>query len=124
MSNSGEITTSINQRGSAVGAAPVWLTPKLTITGEGIGGGNVTNRTHIKLGRVFKQDPEPWITFPDYTGRGVDYTTVFHDSSAKGGPSYPSFLPVRLLVNLGGGGTRTKGDGVYYCDMRGSGSGK
>jgi hypothetical protein len=72
-----------------------------------------------------------WLTYPNYFGVGDDYTALF---TGNGG-SYPlpsgetslngENLAVMLYFNSGiGGGTRQKGDGDRYCDMRGIGAGK
>jgi hypothetical protein len=64
-----------------------------------------------------------WITYPNYDGVGDDYTVL----STGNGSAFPlpEDLVVKLWFNTGpGGGTRQKGDGDRYCDMRGTGSGK
>jgi hypothetical protein len=72
-----------------------------------------------------------WVTYPDYFGVGDDYIALF---TGNGFP-YPlpsgetslndAALTVKLYQNGGkGGGTRQRGDGDRYCDMRGTGAGK
>jgi hypothetical protein len=84
----------------------------------------VTDRSQVKLGRVTNKTFTVDTNFPKYFAQGADYTSVFSVVSAEKGTGDPIFFPVHLLGNSGYGGARTKGDGVHYCDMRGSGTGK
>lgn len=103
--------------------SPVWLPTLLTHTGTGVGGSPVTDRSQVKLGKVTNKTFTADTNYPLYDAQGLDYTTVHSVTSAQGGSAEATFFPVRLLGNSGYGGARTKGDGVQYCDMRGSGSG-
>lgn len=76
----------------------------------------MTDRSHVQFGNVINKTFTEDTNFPKYDAQGADYMTVF----AAGDDSS---LEVHLLGNSGFGGSRTKGDGVRYCDMRGSGTG-
>lgn len=78
----------------------------------------------MKLGRVTNKTFTIDTDFPKYDAQGADYTTVYNTGPASSANDDTIFFPVRLLGNSGYGGARTKGDGVHYCDMRGSGTGK
>ncbi|KAH8688824.1 SGNH hydrolase-type esterase domain-containing protein [Talaromyces proteolyticus] len=115
VSNTGQIYTSINQRGSDLSYHPVWLPTLLTHQGTGQGGPNVTDRSHVLLGNVINKTFTADTNFPKYDAQGVDYTTIFESEDKLS-------LHAHVLGNSGIGGARTKGDGVHYCDMRGSGT--
>ncbi|KAK8047725.1 hypothetical protein PG996_015789 [Apiospora saccharicola] len=89
----GQVESWINQRGSGVGIVPDWASAGQTHAGVGRG-------SEIRLGRVYG------------SGR-LDYIWM-KPAGDK--------IEVTVYQNLGEGGTRRKGDGVFYCDMTGSGS--
>lgn len=76
----------------------------------------MTDRSHVLLGNVISKNFTADTDFPKYDAQGVDYTTVFENTETHS-------LHAHVLGNAGFGGARTKGDGVQYCDMRGSGTG-
>lgn len=76
----------------------------------------MTDRSHVLLGHVINKTFTADTNFPKYDAQGVDYTTIFDSEDTLS-------LHAHLLGNSGFGGARTKGDGVHYCDMRGSGTG-
>jgi hypothetical protein len=57
-------------------------------------------RKNIKFGRIYG------------SGR-LDYIYIKNE---------PDWFDIRVWENKGAGGTKRKGDGVFYCDMRGTGS--
>ncbi|KAK8001952.1 hypothetical protein PG991_014174 [Apiospora marii] len=90
----GQIESWINQRGWGAGIVPDWASAGQTHGGVGRG-------SEIRLGRVYG------------SGR-LDYIWM----KPAGGDK----IEVTVYQNLGEGGTRRKADGVFYCDMTGSGS--
>jgi hypothetical protein len=84
----------------------------------------VTKYYQVLFGNVAGH--KEWITYPDYAGVGDDYTALFTPFySLLAGETSTEDLVVKLWFNSGaGGGTRQKGDGDRYCDMRGTGSGE
>jgi hypothetical protein len=87
----------------------------------------VSHYYQVAFGNV--KGHKEWITYPDYDGVGDDYTVLFTGNVAPyplpTGETSAENLVVKLWFNTGaGGGTRQKGDGDRYCDMRGTGSGK
>lgn len=127
VSDKGAVTTWTNLRGETRNSlAPLWKYAGVTHNGEGVG---VTNFHQVKFGNFAGH--KEWITYPDYFGVGADYTALF--TGTGGSSPLPSGetslnnanLAVKLYLNGGiGGGTRQRGDGDRYCDMRGTGSGK
>jgi hypothetical protein len=111
----------INQRGWDQGYAPYWVSAGVTHSGGGTG---VTDRSQVVFGKVMNH--QEYVTFPNYDAVGADYTTAFNSTSAPGpSPFFYYSINVNLWVNGGaGGGSRQKGDGDRYCDMKGIGSGK
>ncbi|KAH8891447.1 hypothetical protein GQ53DRAFT_865088 [Thozetella sp. PMI_491] len=95
ISDTGSIETYINQRGWGYGIVPNWIYPGITHVGMDTPGAG----SRIKLGRLYG------------TGR-LDY--VYMKANGKN-------IDMHVWKNQGSGGTRVKGDGVYYCDMTGSG---
>ncbi|KAK8041302.1 esterase [Apiospora phragmitis] len=89
----GQIESWINQRGWGNGIVPDWVSAGQTHGGVGRG-------SEIQVGRVYG------------SGR-LDYVWM-KPAGDK--------IEVTVYQNLGEGGTRRKGDGVFYCDMTGSGS--
>lgn len=127
VSEAGVVITWTNLRGETINSlAPFWKYAGITHTGDGVG---VTRNFQVSFGNVAGH--KEWITYPDYFGVGDDYTALF---TGNGGnfplPSGEASLnnenlAVKLYFNTGkGGGTRQKGDGDRYCDMRGIGAGK
>ena len=116
----GSIRTFINQRGFEVGLAPAWLDAGITHTGDGTG---VTDRSQVVLANIWATNYNRGNTWPDYNGGGADYVVVKNQSSG-GGRGLITITNMDLHVNDGHGGTRQKGDGDRYCDMRNTGSGK
>ncbi|KAH8585657.1 hypothetical protein B0O99DRAFT_530303 [Bisporella sp. PMI_857] len=122
VSNTGAVTTWTNIRGETLNSlAPIWRSAGVTHSGVGTG---VTTYSQVIFGNV--KGHKEWETWPNYQGVGVDYTVLFN--SAEGfplpaGETSTEGLVVKLWFNKGtGGGTRQAGDGVRYCDMRGTGS--
>ena len=125
--NTGAVTTWTNLRGETTNSlAPFWKYAGVTHSGVGVG---VTQYWQVSFANVAGH--KEWITYPDYFGVGDDYMALF---TGNGGSNpLPSGetslnnenLAVKLYFNTGkGGGTRQKGDGDRYCDMRGIGAGK
>ncbi|KAL3708913.1 hypothetical protein TMatcc_002701 [Talaromyces marneffei ATCC 18224] len=102
--DTGKVTTYINNRGTGKGSlVPDWVSVGVTHAGMGVAGA----RDRVKFGNV-------------YAGNGADYLYV--DSvveSASNASIYDNYAHV--WKNTGYGGTALKGDGDYYCDMRGTG---
>ncbi|KAK4182717.1 hypothetical protein QBC35DRAFT_546288 [Podospora australis] len=92
----GSVDTYINQRGTGKGIVPAW--PHAGITHAGLGGTAVGDK--IKFGRL-------------YGSNRVDYTHLKESDD---------YYDMEAWQNLGAGGTKLKADGVFYCDMTGSGS--
>ncbi|KIN00783.1 carbohydrate esterase family 3 protein [Oidiodendron maius Zn] len=123
--NTGAVTTWTNLRGETINSlAPFWKYAGVTHSGAGVG---VTQYRQVSFANVAGH--KEWITYPDYFGVGDDYMALF---TGNGGSNpLPSGetslnnenLAVKLYFNTGkGGGTRQKGDGDRYCDMRGIGA--
>jgi hypothetical protein len=84
----------------------------------------VKSRDNVKFSKVTNKSFTVDTNFPKYDAQGLDYTTIFANDTITVVNDQPTIsLPVYLLGNSGSGGARMKGDGVRYCDMRGSGTG-
>lgn len=119
VSNTGEVTTFINQRGSDLSLSPSWLEAGVTHSGIGT---NVTDRSQVVFGSVSNQSY--YTAWPLYQGVGADYSVAITSDTPVGTRPYQTYLSLNLWANSPpGGGTRQKGDGARYCDMRGTGSG-
>lgn len=94
--DNGNVETWINSRGWGNGIVPDWRSAGITHAGQGDTG----IRGNIKFGRIYG------------SGR-LDYIYLHKDDTG---------YDVRVWQNTGGGGTRRKADGNYYCDMRGTGA--
>ncbi|KFY78640.1 hypothetical protein V499_02243 [Pseudogymnoascus sp. VKM F-103] len=93
VSTNGQVTTWINQRGQDVGLTPVWVS---------------MGQTHG--GAASPQN----ITFGTFWGSGRgDYAEVYESGGT---------VKINRFQNKDVGGTMVKGDGVRYCDMRGTGA--
>jgi len=89
MTEGGQVTTWINQRGFSSGSlAPSWMPGIVTHGGPGTAG----TRAKITFGRVYTPS----------TGNS-DYI----QASAAG---------IQIYENQGAGGRTVAGDGVYYCE--------
>ncbi|KAE8155227.1 hypothetical protein BDV25DRAFT_146356 [Aspergillus avenaceus] len=99
LDDQGKVTTYINNRGTGKSLVPDWRSAGVTHEGTGVAGA----KNRIKFGRV-------------YAG-GADYTLI---ESEKKDNDWEHHLHV--WKNTGHGGTMLKGDGVYYCDIRGAGA--
>jgi hypothetical protein len=93
VSTNGQVTTWINQRGYDVGLTPVWVPMGQTHAGA-------ASPQNISFGTFWG------------SGRG-DYSEI----SESGGA-----ISINRFSNEDVGGTMVKGDGVRYCDMRGTGA--
>ncbi|KAH6611487.1 hypothetical protein Trco_001507 [Trichoderma cornu-damae] len=92
----GDVDTWINQRGTGAGIVPYWSASGITHLGmhtPGVSG-------QIKFGRIYG------------SGR-LDYIYLKEEDT---------YYDMIVWENQGAGGTKRKGDGVFYCDMTGSGS--
>ncbi|AEO70515.1 carbohydrate esterase family 3 protein [Thermothielavioides terrestris NRRL 8126] len=92
----GDVDTYINQRGTGAGIVPQWTAAG--ITHAGLNTPNTGDR--IVFGRI-------------YGSNRLDYA---HLKEAD------DHYDIEVWENLGAGGTKLKADGVFYCDMTGSGS--
>lgn len=89
MTDGGQVTTWINQRGFSSGSiAPTWMPSIVTHGGPGTAG----TRAKITFGRVWNP-----------TTGNSDYI----QASATG---------IQIYENQGTGGRYVAGDGVYYCE--------
>lgn len=93
--DTGNVDTYINQRGWGAGIVPNWVHSGITHTGMGVKG----VRNHIKFGRI-------------YGNNRMDYIWLKEENDR---------WDMHVWENDGAGGTKLKGDGVFYCDMRGTG---
>ncbi|KAL4934909.1 hypothetical protein BDV06DRAFT_229313 [Aspergillus oleicola] len=109
LDETGKVTTYINNRGTGKGSlAPDWVSVGVTHAGMQVKGA----KDRVKFGRVYTADR-----------KGADYVYIKSQQlgpSTGGAPLYDHYLYV--WKNTGSGGTRLKGDGVFYCDMRGTGA--
>ncbi|GAM34923.1 hypothetical protein TCE0_015r02825 [Talaromyces pinophilus] len=102
LDDTGKVTTYINNRGTGKGSlAPDWVSAGVTHAGMGVAGA----RDRVKFGNV-------------YAGNGADYLYVETVESASNASVSDNYAHV--WKNTGYGGTTLKGDGDYYCDMRGT----
>ncbi|KAK1518258.1 hypothetical protein CABS01_05792 [Colletotrichum abscissum] len=90
----GNVDTYINQRGSGKGIVPDWRKAGVTHPGQAAMG----VRGNIKFGRIYG------------SGR-LDYIYMKEEEE---------WFDMIVFENKGSGGTRRKGDGNFYCDMRGT----
>ncbi|KAL4861182.1 SGNH hydrolase-type esterase domain-containing protein [Aspergillus spectabilis] len=109
LDETGQVTTYINNRGTGKGSlVPDWVSAGVTHAGMQVEGA----KDRVKFGNVYPGNDN-----------GADYVYI---ESAQLGPStgadplYNHYLHV--WKNTGSGGTKLKGDGVFYCDMRGTGA--
>jgi hypothetical protein len=109
LDDTGKVTTYINNRGTGKGSlAPDWVSAGVTHAGMQVDGA----KARVKFGKVYTANR-----------KGADYVYVELQQlgpSTGGEPLYDHYLHV--WKNTGSGGTRLKGDGVFYCDMRGTGA--
>ncbi|KAF1817154.1 hypothetical protein P152DRAFT_9677 [Eremomyces bilateralis CBS 781.70] len=105
----------VNQRGSysedGKGLAPHWA--KASSTHAAFGG--LDTRDNIYFGRL-----QPRSSRGDNLPARADRIVV-QNLTATAGKNDPK-VQLFFQTNLGAGGTKLKGDGVFYCDMFGSGS--
>ncbi|KNG81650.1 hypothetical protein ANOM_009765 [Aspergillus nomiae NRRL 13137] len=101
LDDKGKVTTYINNRGTGKNLIPDWREAGVTHAGMGVNGA----KNRIKFGRV-------------YAGGGADYTWIESVKQTNGDWKHYA----HVYKNTGHGGTKLKGDGVYYCDMRGTGA--
>lgn len=94
--DNGNVDTYINQRGSGKGIVPDWRKAGVTHPGQAATG----VRGNIKFGRIYG------------SGR-LDYIYMKEEEE---------WFDMIVFENKGSGGTRRKGDGNFYCDMRGTGA--
>ncbi|KAI1120096.1 hypothetical protein F5Y10DRAFT_290321 [Nemania abortiva] len=94
--NNGNVDTWINQRGHGKGIVPEWRSAGLTHPGQA----ESNIQSNIKFGRIYG------------SGR-LDYIYLKEQDD---------WFDVHVFENKGSGGTKRKGDGNFYCDMRGTGS--
>ncbi|KAI0529773.1 hypothetical protein GGR58DRAFT_526027 [Xylaria digitata] len=94
--NNENVDTWINQRGHGKGIVPKWRSAGLTHPGQA----KSDIRSNIKFGRIYG------------SGR-LDYIYLKEEED---------WFDVRVFENKGSGGTKRKGDGNFYCDMRGTGA--
>ncbi|KAL5083333.1 hypothetical protein Trisim1_001784 [Trichoderma cf. simile WF8] len=92
----GDVDTWINQRGSGAGIVPNWSASGITHAGMNTPG----VREQIKFGRIYGSGRRDYIYFQEED----------------------TYYDMLVWENQGAGGTKLKGDGVFYCDMTGSGS--
>ncbi|OJJ35887.1 hypothetical protein ASPWEDRAFT_41117 [Aspergillus wentii DTO 134E9] len=105
MDDTGKVTTYINNRGTGKGSlVPDWRSVGVTHAGMNVKGA----KDNIKFGQV-------------YAGNGADYVW-FETVEAAGGDGETDDHYAHAWKNTGKGGAHLKGDGVYYCDMRGTGA--
>jgi hypothetical protein len=93
--DNGNSDTYINNRGWGAGIVPDWRSAGITHPGQGDYG----IRENIKFGRIYG------------SGRR-DYIYLKEEKT---------YYDVIVWENQGYGGTKRKGDGNFYCDMRGTG---
>ncbi|KAK4455138.1 hypothetical protein QBC34DRAFT_445431 [Podospora aff. communis PSN243] len=105
ISDTGQVTTFINQRGQTKGLKPNWVSAGVTHAGMGEAGA----RSQIRFGRL-------------YGTNRADY--VYIKCMPPSGTPIPDRCDyqVRVWKNLGSGGKHQKGDGSRFCDMTGSGN--
>ncbi|KAI1741483.1 hypothetical protein F4680DRAFT_457982 [Xylaria scruposa] len=94
--DNGNVDTWINQRGHGKGIVPEWRSAGLTHPGQAESG----IRSNIKFGRIYG------------SGR-LDYIYLKEEKD---------WFDLIAFENKGSGGTKRKGDGNFYCDMRGTGA--
>lgn len=94
--DNGNVETWINRRTRGSGIVPDWVSAGITHLGQGESG----IRGNIKFGKI-------------YGSNRLDYIYIKEERD---------WFDVRVWENRGSGGTKQKGDGVFYCDMRGTGS--
>ncbi|KAK3372649.1 carbohydrate esterase family 3 protein [Podospora didyma] len=97
ISDSGSVETFINNRGWNAGIVPNWRDAGQTHGGQA---GTSGLRNKIKFGRIYG------------SGR-LDYIYLKEEAT---------YVDVLVWENTGGGGTKLKADGNFYCDMRGTGA--
>ncbi|KAE8145759.1 hypothetical protein BDV25DRAFT_144353 [Aspergillus avenaceus] len=100
VSDTGEVTTYINNRGTGKSLKPEWRAAGVTHPGMGKKG----TRDRVKFGKV-------------YAHGGADYVVI---ETKKDGKNYKH--NTHAFKNTGHGGTQLKADGDHYCDMRGTGA--
>ncbi|TGJ79062.1 hypothetical protein E0Z10_g9703 [Xylaria hypoxylon] len=94
--DNGNVDTWVNQRGHGRGIVPEWRSAGRTHAGQADTG----IQSNIKFGRIYG------------SGR-LDYIYL---------KEVDDWYDVHVFENKGTGGTKRKGDGDNYCDMRGTGS--
>jgi hypothetical protein len=94
--DNGNVETWTNRRSRGSGIVPDWVSSGITHEG----GPETSIRDHIKFGRIYGSNKLDYI----YIKKEKDYYDVL------------------VWENKGSGGTMLKGDGTFYCDMRGTGS--
>ncbi|KAI1149546.1 hypothetical protein F4825DRAFT_49431 [Nemania diffusa] len=94
--NNGNVDTWINQRSHGKGIVPEWRAAGLTHPGQA----ESDILSNIKFGRIYG------------SGR-LDYIYLKEEDD---------WFDTHVFENKGAGGTKRKGDGNFYCDMRGTGS--
>ncbi|KAK0384091.1 hypothetical protein NLU13_8180 [Sarocladium strictum] len=94
--DNGNVETWINRRRRGAGIVPGWASSGITHAGQGDSG----IRGNIKFGKI-------------YGSNRLDYIYLKEERD---------WFDVRVWENTGQGGTKQKGDGVFYCDMRGTGT--
>ncbi|KAJ5801621.1 uncharacterized protein N7518_003689 [Penicillium psychrosexuale] len=110
MDDEGKVTTYINNRGTGKNSlVPDWVSAGVTHAGMGVEGA----KERIKFGLVYGGST-----------KGADYVYI---ESVQTSPSTGGAAPIynhytHVWKNVGSGGRYLKGDGVYYCDMRGTGA--
>jgi hypothetical protein len=109
LDETGQVTTYINNRGTGKGSlAPDWVSVGVTHAGMQVDGA----KDRVKFGNVYPGNDN-----------GADYVYIEFQqlgSSTGAEPVYDHYLHV--WKNTGSGGTKLKGDGDFYCDMRGTGA--
>lgn len=105
VSDRGQVTTWINQRGFSTGSlAPAWKPAGITHTGDVTTG----MRNRVTFANVWYTGNTPWLAGESPR---KDYITFRNETENV----------FTVHENQGAGGLYVNGDGVYYCDMTGDG---
>jgi len=99
MDENGAVTTHINQRPAGKTLKPHWLDSGVTHLGV-----RMPDRVGIRFGKVYGSGRRDYL----HIRRAFDGDTAKYE--------------VHAWKNLGSGGTYQKGDGIFFCDMDGSGN--
>ncbi|KAM7185430.1 hypothetical protein V8F20_011802 [Naviculisporaceae sp. PSN 640] len=101
LDDTGKVTTYINQRGAEKGMVPFWDEAGVTHGGMGVAGA----RSQIRFARIYGSGRADYVYIKCLT---LNNTRCDYE--------------VDVWRNTGSGGAHQKGDGVFWCDMSGTGN--